>query len=882
MQPERELLPDEVIPVAYDLTLESDLVNFLFSGSEEIELEIKKSTTSISFHSKNLSIREIYVTTDGVKNDCVSMTQNLKSFVTTTTFSKEIPKGNSTKLHIKFDGVLNDQLAGFYRSSYRDDNNNIHYIATTQFEAVDARQAFPCWDEPLRKAVFRITLIHTKNLKALSNMPETSLIHLPNDKVQTTFMETPLMSTYLLAFIVGEFDFVQAQSKSGTLVRCISVPGKVHLTKFSLDVAVKSLDLYNEYFGIPYHLPKLDLIGVPDFSIGAMENWGLITFREVDVLIDDETAPISAKQRVAEVVSHEISHMWFGNLVTMVWWDGLWLKEGFASWMQTFMVDKLFPEWKLWEIFVSSTQSSALRLDSFRSSHPIQVNVNKAEDVNEIFDLISYNKGASVVRLIHRLIGDDHFRSGIQFYLNKHKFSNTETNDLWDSFEKTSGQPISKILSTWTLKMGFPLITISDVEIKEGNIKFKASQKWYLSDNTTAEGDDEKLWSVPIIVGTDSGTQPIQYLNTKSSEFTVKGNSWMKVNYGQYVPLRVLYPTQLLTSLTENLNVLSAEDRIGLLMDYGSFSSSGVVPECEYYKFLTSFSLDSNTKVWDRLSIAWTEIIRNMKYTNLANKSEIITSIKQLIKKQVTPLFIKLGWDHKEGDDENTKCLRGTIVSMLCSVSGDDHEIISEAERRFNVFINDTRTQLLVAEIQRAVFSLLVSSKGVDMIEPLRTIHNNTDDARLRRDVHASVSQCETEQVKKDWIYWGMTSGCVRNQDYVYITSFMSTSSVGSDVTGGELMLDLAYNKWDVLFEYCGKSRIMLSVVRTFFSGLKSKEVGQQLIEYLNTKNISGMDMSIKQGIEALNLRLRTAENTETTDAAKLSFWESLSQSLSL
>ena len=303
-------------------------------------------------------------------------------------FADALPVGQGI-LSLTYTGCLNNQMAGFYRSGYTAINGEKRIMASTQFEALDARRCIPCWDEPAIKAVFELSLIVGSDLTAFSNMPETRVTQLAPEgakpsKKKISFMPTPKMSTYLVAFCVGEFDFVQGYTEHGVQVRVYTPPGKSATGEFSLQVAMDTLDLYDDYFQVPYPLPKLDMVAIPEFAAGAMENWGLVTYREVDLLIDAAKASSTQRQRVCSVVTHELAHQWFGNLVTMRWWDDLWLNEGFASWMQTYAADKLFPSWMMWEQFTTDDQAAALRLDALVTSHPIQVPIAHAEEVEEV------------------------------------------------------------------------------------------------------------------------------------------------------------------------------------------------------------------------------------------------------------------------------------------------------------------------------------------------------------------------------------------------------------------------------------------------------------------------------------------------------------------
>ncbi|KAG8140073.1 hypothetical protein E2320_002801 [Naja naja] len=375
-------------------------------------------------------------------------------------------------LKIDFVGELNDKMKGFYRSKYITSSGDTRFAAVTQFEATDARRAFPCWDEPAIKATFDISLVVPKDRNITDRMPY------PDDEnlVEVKFARTPVMSTYLVAFVVGEYDFVETRTTDGVLIRVYTPVGKAEQGKFALEVAAKTLPFYKDYFNVPYPLPKIDLIAIADFAAGAMENWGLVTYRETALLIDPKNSCSSSRQWVALVVGHELAHQWFGNLVTMEWWTHLWLNEGFASWIEYLCVDHCFPEYDIWTQFVSADYTRAQELDALDNSHPIEVNVGHPSEVDEIFDAISYSKGASVIRMLHDYIGDEDFRKGMHLYLTKFQHKNASTEDLWGSLEDASGKPIAAVMNTWTKQMGFPLVYIEG-EQQEDNKVLKLVQK---------------------------------------------------------------------------------------------------------------------------------------------------------------------------------------------------------------------------------------------------------------------------------------------------------------------------------------------------------------------------------------------------------------------
>ena len=428
---ERVLLPADVCPTRYDITLKPDLERFTFDGSETIDIEVKSATRRIVLHAAELELHSVVLERDGVSREPEHIETNEEEDTVAFVFSEELEPG-AARLAIEFTGQLNDKMHGFYRSVYRLDGEE-RIMAVTQFEATDARRAFPCWDEPAQKAVFAVTLVVPLDRVAVSNMPPSAVETGDGGFKTVRFAETPVMSTYLLAFIVGEFDYVETQTKEGVTVRVYTPVGRREQGRFALDVAARTLSFFHEYFDIAYPLPKMDLLAIPDFAAGAMENWGAVTYRETAILVDPEESSAGTRQRVAIVVAHELAHQWFGNLVTMEWWTHLWLNEGFASWIEFLAVDHLFPEWDMWTQFVYTDFGRALSLDGLKSSHPIEVEVRDPKQISEIFDGISYSKGASVIRMLRAYIGAEPFRRGLQRYLGRHQYANATTEDLWQA-----------------------------------------------------------------------------------------------------------------------------------------------------------------------------------------------------------------------------------------------------------------------------------------------------------------------------------------------------------------------------------------------------------------------------------------------------------------
>ncbi len=414
-------LENHVIPSKYKIEIKPDMDAFVFSGKEIIKINIDKNIKEITLHSKDLDIETVKIIGKGKDNEQFAhkISYNIKNETATFYFKKEIKKG-SYELSVVFSGIISDTLRGFYKSKYHLNGEEKH-IATTQFEATDARRAFPCFDEPAHKATFEVSFIVKDNYEVISNTLPISIDKHESGLKIINFSETPKMSTYLLAFIIGEFEYIEGWTKDKINVRIFTTKGKKHQAKFALDVAIKSLEFYNEYFDIPYPMPNLDLITIQDFEPAGMENWGAITFRESSLLIDKENSSLTNKQWVATTIAHEIAHQWFGNLVTMHWWTDLWLNEGFASYMEKVCTNHLFPHWHVWDLYLSNGRyRNAIEIDSLKTSHPIEVELNHPNEINETFDMVSYEKGTAMVRMIAHYIGERSFRKGLRYYLKKH------------------------------------------------------------------------------------------------------------------------------------------------------------------------------------------------------------------------------------------------------------------------------------------------------------------------------------------------------------------------------------------------------------------------------------------------------------------------------
>ena len=674
-----------ITPINYEIEFEPLFHNFTFNGTEIITLDISKPTNLILLDAAELKIKKSHVI-QGRKTITVTTSLNKKNEKLTIKLAKKI-KGK-VKLCIEFTGVLNDRLLGFYKSQYKDQNGKTKYLATTQFEAADARRAFPCWDEPAVKATFDVSLLVDKHLDAISNMPVSSK-KIVDSKFLYEFQRTPIMSTYLLYLGVGEFEYLHGKLRDIKL-RIVTTKGNKNKGKLSLQFTKQFLSEYEKYFGIKYPLPKLDMIAIPDFAAGAMENWGAITFREAILLYDPKTSSTKTKQYIAEVISHEIAHQWFGNLVTMKWWNDLWLNESFATFMATKIVDKFYPEWDLWNQFLEDAMLQAMSLDALKNSHPINVDVKHPAQIREIFDVISYDKGGCVLRMLENYVGVENFRKGLKQYLTKYRYSNAEGQDLWNSIGSIAHKPVKPMMKTWIDIVGYPIVTA-----QRENSHILLSQKRFLADGSKSSKNE---WEIPITIDEGNHQNSI-LLKSRSRKVRLKNtDSNFIINSGRYGFYRVEYDTHTLAnlSLLVDEKILNHVDRWSLQNDLFSQCVTGVKQLQEYLDFTTSYHDEDDY-------ITLLNVAHHLYYLyNLTINEKFSDEIRVYALQFLGSIFDHLGWDSKKNEKHTDSLLRGFVITALGKLG--DKEILNESKKRFNKFIKNKNS--LNADLQEPVFVL--------------------------------------------------------------------------------------------------------------------------------------------------------------------------------
>ncbi len=665
-------LPATVTPELYQIRLAPDLETSTFAGEEKVIVKVHEPVRAIILNAAELEFQTVSIQTangTSIRGSAVLDEANEQARLN---FPQVLEPG-LWELQLTFSGILNNKLHGFYRSTYKDANGKEKVLASTQFESTDARRAFPCWDEPALKAVFQVTLVVGENLSAISNariVRETFLAG--KKKKEVVFADSIKMSTYLVAFIVGEFEGTAPVMVGDSPLRVWAVPAKLYLANFARQIGSFSLSFFSRYYDLPYPGDKLDLIAVPDFASGAMENLGAITFRETALLVDEERATRSELERVADVVSHENAHMWFGDLVTMRWWNGLWLNEAFATFMEMLAVDAWKPEWKRWDSFTVS-RAAALSVDGLKSTRPIEFPVEKPEDAAGMFDVLTYEKGASVLRMLEQYLEPHAFRDGIRVYLRRHEYANAETTDLWDALEDSSHQPVRALMDSWIFQPGYPLIS---VERDAGGLILSQRIFRYLQDGT----DQERKWHVPIFLRahTQNGKvdQTVLLTDQRQRVDLADGAACVVVNAGGHGFYRVRYSPELMSAIETDLqkNLLPVE-RFHFVNDTWATTLAGLTPLTDYLSLLDLLRDETNLNVW-------TTVLGSCHHLHRIFDDRQRLALQQRIREILLPAVNRFGWSPQERESELESQLRSELIGAIGTL-GEDQTVQERARQLY-------------------------------------------------------------------------------------------------------------------------------------------------------------------------------------------------------
>ena len=744
-------------PEHYDIDLAPDRKAMTFSGTVTVRgKKVGRPSQRLTFHQKDLKITKASIIKHDKKGDQpieISRINNQDTLHEVRLHTDGMIYPGEYTVTMEFSGVITKPMNGIYPCFYQHEGQDKMLIAT-QFESHHAREAVPCIDEPEAKATFQLTLTTPNGETVLSNTPVESQTTAGN-QLTTTFEKTPRMSIYLLAFVFGEMEFSETKNKDGVLVRAYSVPGKVNLTGKALEVAARGLEFFSDYFKLAYPLPKLDVVALPDFAVGAMENWGLITFREQTMLADPKHSSIESKQLIAMVVCHELAHMWFGDLVTMKWWDDLWLNESFANMMEYRAVDALHPEWNFWEQFVSHETASAKRRDSLLDVQSVHIEVNHPDEIETLFDpSIVYAKGGSILYMLFNYLGEEVFRKGLQAYFKKHAYGNTTADDLWAALGEASGQNIGAFMRKWLTKPGFPMV---DIDWEPGTTEIKLTQQRFLS-NPEEQSDDSEPWQVPL-AATYELNAPLLSKNTATTTATPTNDPLIFNHDGQsyYLPhYRSQGHVQRIIEAIKHGKV-DAIDRLLLLDNYTMLQRGGQSSTVELLDLVSAYQHEDNENVWGAMSLGLSEARRLVEGDEPVEKN-----LDALIQSLVNDLAVQLGWDDQPTDDAQTLRLRGLAVSLAAGAKNQN--VIDEGLQRFAKFKEPGDLDAST----RSVVYYCGARYGTEAdFEKLVHLHQTLQNADEKEEVAGGLAAAkQPEQIKR--LLQMFTDGSIRRQDLLH------------------------------------------------------------------------------------------------------------------
>ncbi|XP_070545825.1 aminopeptidase N-like isoform X2 [Ptychodera flava] len=851
---------------------------FTFDGVSFAEFSFTEDTKTVKIHFNKLDIDDSKVkmtradTGADVEIESRSKEEEYQFYVVTT--RQNMIKGVTYRLYFEFVGYLEDDLAGFYRSSYRTSSGETRWLATTQFQATDARKAFPCFDEPALKATFDIILEHRNvhGRHAISNMPidVTESSTDGDGKVwnKVTFEKTVRMSTYLLAFLVSDLECHRRRACRDD--KCeISVCAREemsHTVDYALNVTYKIINHFEDYFDILYPLPKQDQAAVPDFAAGAMENWGLILYRETAMLYDPDVSSATNKQRVAVVISHELAHQWFGNLMSPAWWDDLWLNEGFASYVEYLGVDHAEPDWRMKDQFVNEDLHNVFELDGLGSSHPILVPVNRPEEINEIFDAISYGKGASIIRMMNYILGEETFREGLTLFLNEQSYKAATSDDLWDALTRADmgkkDTDVKKVMDTWTLQMGYPVVTIK----RTSTTTATAEQKHFLIDPDakveTKYGDKGYKWYVKLdyVYGSSMTTPKEIMMDPEVNDGAVEldlsgsnGNEWILANIDQYGYYRVNYEgdnwVKLIQQLNSDHSVFGVINRAGLIDDAFNLARSGDTSQVTAFE-ITKYMVDEEDFLpWD----AFLHVIVYIR--DMLSRTGAFGSLEDYMLKQLTKIYAELTWDDSE-DDHIKHFHRANVLGAACRYG--HQPCIDEAKQQFKQWMDNPSVNNISPNLKPVVYCNGVRYGGVEEWDFMWGRYQVESDSGEKSRLQSAMSCSNEPWILSRYMEYALDGDKIKKQDASYTLRYVAANYVGR-----ALAWDFFRAKYDTLFDMYKGSLFTWSRLLAGMTNQLNTEFGlQQLIEFgEDHPNLGSAARAYEQAIEGTKANIKWMTN---------------------
>ena len=817
-------LLDTFTPNHYNLTLDLTRAEEKeFSGTVIISGD--STSESISLHSKGLTIQS--ATIDNQPTDV-----SFGEFDELKLSQTNLENGNHT-IHINFSGNITDAMHGLYPCYFTHDGVKKQLFAT-QFESHHAREVFPCVDEPAAKAEYDLTLITRPGITVLGNMP-VKYEEENDNSLTTTFEKTPRMSSYLLAFVIGELHKKSAHTKSGVEVNVWATPAQNENTlDFALDIATRSIDFYDEYFGVKYPLPKSDHVALPDFSSGAMENWGLITYRESCLLADPELTPESSRRFIATVIAHELSHQWFGNLVTMQWWNDLWLNESFANMMEYVAIDALQPDWHMWEDFATNEVTAALRRDSLDGVQPVQADVNHPDEISTLFDpAIVYAKGGRLLVMVRKLIGEEAFRAGLKSYFEKFAYKNTVGNDLWQELESASGQPIVNLMNAWISQPGLPVVSVSNSH----DAAILSQERFFIGEHQPSGA----LWPIPLFAN-----QPLDVKILDQKETTVSIEKPLQLNCGLSAHFVTKYDESTREYLLKNITELPTLDKICILQDATILARAGFENSASLLPLALSLKTETNEKVFGMAAGALTELRKFVDDNDAARDS-----LKRISGEFARATFEELGWDEKAGESDDDRERRTTALSLM--MYSEDKEVLNEAKTRFD----NNKLEDLPTEIRALIISANVRHfETPEMIEDLFAAYKNTPSNDLQNDIAIGLTSTKNPETAEKILANIKDSNIIRPQDasrwFVYLIRTRESRQIA---------WNWLKENWAWVEEKFGDDKSYDDFIRYAATALLTTDELNDFRQFFESMlNIPALARTIKLGITEIKARVELIE----------------------
>ena len=817
-------LLDTFTPNYYNLTLNLTRAEEKeFSGT--VIISGNSTSESILLHSKGLTIQS--ATIDNHPADV-----SFGEFDELRLSQPNLKNGNHT-IHIIFSGNITDAMHGLY-PCYFTHNGVKKQLFATQFESHHAREVFPCVDEPAAKAEYDLTLVTRTGITVLGNMPVKSEEE-NGDSLTTMFEKTPRMSSYLLAFVIGELHKKTAHTKSGVEVNVWATPAQNENTlDFALDIATRSIDFYDEYFGVKYPLPKSDHVALPDFSSGAMENWGLITYRESCLLADPELTPESSRRFIATVIAHELSHQWFGNLVTMQWWNDLWLNESFANMMEYVAIDALHPEWRMWEDFATNEVTAALRRDSLDGVQSVRADVNHPDEISTLFDpAIVYAKGGRLLVMVRKLIGEEAFRAGLKSYFEKFAYKNTVGNDLWQELESASGQPIVNLMNAWISQPGLPVVSVSNSH----DAAVLSQERFFIGEHQPSDA----LWPIPLFAN-----QPLNAEILDQKEITVSIKKPLQLNCGLSAHFVTKYNESTREHLLKNITELPTLDKICLLQDSVILARAGLDSSASLLPLALSLKSETNEKVFGMAAGALTELRKFVDDNDAARDS-----LKKISGEFARATFEELGWDEKAGESDDDRERRTTALSLM--MYSEDKEVLNEAKTRFD----NNKLEDLPTEIRALIISANVRHfETPEMIENLFATYKNTPSNDLQNDIAIGLTSTKNPETAEKILANIKDSNIIRPQDasrwFVYLIRTRESRQIA---------WNWLKENWTWVEDTFGEDKSYDDFIRYAATALLTTDELNDFQQFFEPmENIPALARTIKLGITEISARVELIE----------------------